>query len=117
MMTVHAPHVDRSHTFLAPVNSSSLRSASNKVILGSRLRDLAAPLMRNVTDTLSGPTILVPADEASKTSALATIPAEITAPVPLRKSLRDTSAAFLLSGSSGIAIECPPVQLEKSRVI
>src|SRR5437867_13160495 len=116
-MTVHAPQVERSHTLLAPVKSNSLRRASSRVTLGSRLRDLVPPLIRKVIGIFPGPTIFAPAGvlEASKTSAPATIPAEITAPVPLRKSLRDTSAASLASGSSGFAIECPPVQLEKSR--
>src|SRR5688572_13390189 len=56
MMTVHAPHVARSHTRLAPVSSSRSRNASHSVTRGSTFSFWAFPLMVNVIGTSPGPT-------------------------------------------------------------
>src|SRR5262249_56316404 len=96
----------RSQTRLAPVSSRSSRRTSSSVERGSIFTALLTPLILNVIGDLPGPmTFAVSVFAASKTSALATIPDERTAPAPLRNPRRDTSILDGVSGWSRFGIQ------------
>src|SRR5262245_10256116 len=94
-MTVQAPQVPRSQTFLQPVTSRWLRSASSKVTRGSTLVCMLRPLTLRVTLIAPGPCAGTLAAAASWAFAVgaAALPARavVAARVvePCRKSRRD----------------------------
>src|SRR5690348_2270428 len=89
-MTVQAPQVARSQTFLEPVIDSRSRKASSSVTRGSSSSLWTFPFTRRVTGTAPGPTN--PASEPGG-AALATVPPtsrppDTVTPAPFRKSRR-----------------------------
>src|ERR1035438_6063885 len=97
-MTVQAPQVPRSQTFLAPVWSGWLGRASSRGTLGSTVRWTGLPLILRVMGTGPGPTTLVAAGAAWASLSRRPDPrAPVPMPMPPRNPRRET--AFLGLGS------------------
>src|SRR5262245_12048113 len=106
MITVHAPQVARSQTFLAPVSSRVLRSASSSVTRGSTSSLFAEPLIRRVTGTVPGPRILASAGANGFAAAVvARIGLDSATPAPrLMKARREKPFLGLVLGSADRAM-------------
>jgi hypothetical protein len=97
---VQAPQVARSQTFLAPVRSRWLRSASSNVTRGSTVSLTGLPLMVRAIGTGPGPTkpdVAGGAACASRPSTLAPI-APLPRPTPRMKRRRETPLSGFLPG-------------------
>src|ERR1051326_6043401 len=104
MMTVQAPQVARSQTFLAPVWSRMLRSASMSVTRGSRFRLYGLPLILRVTGTAPGPATF-PAGAACAAVSRRPLPrAPVLIPTPRMKPRRENPFLGFL-GASGSFLE------------
>src|SRR5689334_11857789 len=104
MMTVQAPQVARSQTFLAPVWSRLLRSASMSVTRGSRFRLYGLPLILSVTGTAPGPATF-PAGAACAAVSRRPLPsAPVLMPTPRMKPRRENPFLGFL-GASGSFLE------------
>src|SRR5713101_4405949 len=99
MMTVQAPHVARSQTFLEPVWSRELRSASMSVTRGSMFRLYGLPLILSVTGAGPGPATL-PAGAAGAAVSRRPLPsAPVLMPTPRIKPRRENPFLGFLEAS------------------
>ena len=96
--TVQAPQPPRSQTGLAPVRSSSLRSASSSVTRGSTVTARAAPFTFRFSVTASGPRTAGAASARSPAPTIVVAAAET--PADFRK-LRREKEGCSRPGSSG----------------
>ena len=97
--TVQAPQPPRSHTGLAPVRSSSLRSASSSVTRGSTVTARAAPFTFRFSVTASGPSIAGAASARSPAPTIVVAAAET--PADFRKLRREKEGCSRPSSSGG----------------